>query len=153
MGYSIDTSSLIWAWRFAYPRSRFPSLWARVEQLIRSGDLRASQMVLVELERIEDELHQWAVACTDLFVEIDDGQQRTMRAILAEFRGLVPPGEDRVNADPYVIALAIRKGHTVISQERASGNPDRPKIPNVCAARGVRCMDFLGLIEQQGWTF
>jgi len=110
-------------------------------------------MVLAELERIEDDLREWAAASTDLFVEIDDGQQQTVRAILADFRGLIHPGEDRVNADPFVIALAICGGHTVVSQERASGNPDTPKIPNVCSARGVQCMDFLGLIEQQRWTF
>jgi hypothetical protein len=153
VGYSIDTSSLIWAWRFAYPLSRFPSVWARVEQLIRLDDLRASQMVLAELERIEDDLHEWARAHTELFIEIDDGHQQVVRAILADFRGLVRDREDRVNADPFVIALAIRSGCAVVTEERPSGNPATPKIPNVCAARNVSCVNFLGLIEQQGWTF
>ena len=51
MAYSVDTSSLIWAWRFAYPRERFPSVWARIEDLIREGGLKASPMVLVELRQ------------------------------------------------------------------------------------------------------
>ena len=153
MAYSIDTSSLIWAWRFAYPRQRFPSVWAQIENLIRSGDLKASPMVLTELERQEDELHDWAAAQTELFIGLDEAQQQEVREIMAAHAGIVQPGEDRVNADPFVIALARCRGFVVVSEERRSGNPNTPKIPNVCAARGVRCVNLLGLMTDLGWTF
>jgi len=153
VAYSIDTSSLIWAWRFAYPRQRFPSVWAQIENLIRSGDLKASPMVLTELERQEDELHDWAAAQTELFIGLDEAQQQEVREIMAAHAGIVQPGEDRVNADPFVIALARCRGFVVVSEERRSGNPNTPKIPNVCAARGVRCVNLLGLMTDLGWTF
>jgi hypothetical protein len=153
LSFSLDTSSLIWAWRFAYPRANFPTLWQRLEGLIRDGRIRASSMVLAELERIEDELLEWARAQDGLFVELDRPQQESVRDVLAEFPGLAPAGEDRINADPFVIALAIRDGSTVFSQERLSGNPATPKIPNVCAARGVECVNFLQFIARQGWVF
>lgn len=153
MAYSIDTSSLIWAWRFAYPRDRFPSVWLRIEDLIRSGDLKASPMVLVELERQDDDLHAWAAAKIEMFVDLDDGQQQEVRAIMAAHAGILQPGEDRVNADPFVIALARCRGLAVVSEERRSGNPNTPKIPNVCVARGVRCVNLLGLMADLGWTF
>lgn len=44
MSFSLDTSSLIWAWRFAYPRANFPTLWQRFEALIRDGEMRASSL-------------------------------------------------------------------------------------------------------------
>jgi hypothetical protein len=153
LAYSIDTSSLIWAWRFAYPRDRFPSVWLRIEDLIRSGDLKASPMVLVELERQDDDLHAWAAAKIEMFVDLDDGQQQEVRAIMAAHAGILQPGEDRVNADPFVIALARCRGLAVVSEERRSGNPNTPKIPNVCVARGVRCVNLLGLMADLGWTF
>lgn len=153
MGYSIDTSSLIWAWRFAYPRERFPSVWVQIEALIHSGDLKASPMVLAELERQEDELHDWAAAQADLFIDLDDAQQREVREIMAGHPGLVQPDEDRINADPFVIALARCRGLAVVSEERRSGNPNTPKIPNVCAAHGVRCVNLLGLMTDLGWRF
>jgi len=128
-------------------------LWQRFEALIRDGDMRASSMVLAELERIEDELLEWAKAQGTLFIELDRPQQESVRGMLADFPGLVPAGEDRINADPFVIALAIRDGSTVISQERRSGNPATPKIPNVCAARDVECMNFVQFIARQGWVF
>lgn len=153
MSFSLDTSSLIWAWRFAYPRANFPTLWQRFEALIRDGEMRASSMVMAELERIEDELLEWARTQGALFIELDRPQQESVRGMLADFPGLVPAGEDRINADPFVIALAIRDGSTVISQERRSGNPATPKIPNVCAARDVECMNFVEFIGRQGWVF
>ena len=153
MAYSVDTSSLIWAWRFAYPRERFPSVWARIEDLIREGGLKASPMVLVELERQEDDLHAWAATKQEMFIELDDAQQQEVRDTLAAHTGIVQPGEDRVNADPFVIALARCRGFAVVSEERRSGNPNTPKIPNVCAARGVRCVNLLGLMSDLGWTF
>jgi hypothetical protein len=153
MGYSIDTSSLIWAWRFAYPRERFPSVWAQIENLIRTGDLKASPMVLEELERQEDDLYAWAEAKPQMFIDLDEPQQQEVRAIMAAHRGIVQTGEDRVNADPFVIALARCRGLTVVSEERRSGNPLTPKIPNVCAARGVPCLNLLGMMGDLGWTF
>lgn len=153
MSFSLDTSSLIWAWRFAYPRANFPSLWQRFEALIRNGDIRASRMVLAELERIEDELLAWAQEQEALFVDLDVPQQECVRGVMGDFPGLAPVGEDRINADPFVIALAMRDGRIVISQERPSGNPNTPKIPNVCAARDVQCMDFVQLIARLGWVF
>jgi hypothetical protein len=153
VAYSIDTSSLIWAWRFAYPRDRFPSVWMQIENLIRSGDLKTSPMVLAELRRQDDDLHAWAAAKTELFVDLDDEQQQEVRAIMAAHAGILQPSEDRVNADPFVIALARCRGLTVVSEERRSGNPNTPKIPNVCTARGVRCVNLLGLMADLGWTF
>lgn len=153
MGYSIDTSSLIWAWRFAYPRERFPSVWAQIEALIHSGDLKASPMVLEELERQEGDLHAWVAAKPEMFIDLDDAQQQEVREIMAAHAGIVQPGEDRVNANPFVIALARCRGLAVVSEERRSGNPNTPKIPNVCAARGVRCVNLLGLMTDLGWRF
>lgn len=62
-------------------------------------------------------------------MELDRPQQESMRGVLADFPGLVPAGEDRINADPFVIALAIRNGSTVISQERMSGNSITQRSP------------------------
>jgi hypothetical protein len=139
--------------RFAYPPERFPSVWLRIEALIRAGDLKASPMVLAELERQEDDLYAWAAAKPDVFIDLDEPQQREVRGIMAAYAGLVQAGEDRVNADPFVIALARCRGLTVVSEQRRSGNPATPKIPNVCAARGVLCVNLLGLMADLGWRF
>ena len=53
MKYSLDTSAIVQAWRTHYPPEVFPSVWQRLEELIDSGELRASEEVLYELERSE----------------------------------------------------------------------------------------------------
>jgi hypothetical protein len=73
--------------------------------------------------------------------------QHEVREIMAGYAGLAHAGEDRVNADPFVIALARGLGVAVVSEERRSGNPDTPKIPNVCAARGVPLRPSTGAIR------
>jgi len=110
-------------------------------------------MVLAELEKGEDDLHEWARRQADLFIDPDEEEQRLVRQIVNDFPGLVKPGEDRVNADPFVIALAMRYGLTLVTQERPAGPGGQPKIPNVCAARGIRYFDILGLFADCGWTF
>jgi hypothetical protein len=110
-------------------------------------------MVLAELERGEDELYEWAGQQAGFFIDPDEDEQQAMRAIVRDFPGLIKYGEDRVNADPFVIALAMRHGLAVISQERPAGPGGKPMIPNVCAALGVRCLNILGLFEDCGWTF
>lgn len=124
-----------------------------MEELILTGDLRASRFVLEELERGEDDLYEWAEKQPNLFVGPDEEEQQRARAILAAHPGLIREGEDRVNADPFVIALAEVRGMTVVAEEVWSGNPNRPKIPNVCNARGVRCVKLLGLMDELEWTF
>lgn len=49
--YSIDSSSLIHAWRRAYPPEHFKTFWQRLEELVNSGVIVASIEVLNELKK------------------------------------------------------------------------------------------------------
>ena len=46
--YSFDTSSLIKASGVLYPMENFPSLWDKIEELIRSDRLKMSELVFDE---------------------------------------------------------------------------------------------------------
>ena len=56
-------------------------------------------------------------------------------------------------ADPWVIATAHTNGCAVVTGENATGNPDRPKIPDVCRGMGIRCIGFVDLIREEQWRF
>ena len=49
--YSFDTSSLIMASGVLYPMENFPSLWAKIEELIRSDRLKISEPAFDEAMR------------------------------------------------------------------------------------------------------
>lgn len=153
--YSIDTSSLVHSWRRAYPPKRFPGLWARVDDLIAEGRIVASIEVYNELEKKDDEIFAWAKERKDaLFREIDDDVQGAVVHVMATYPKLVDTGKGKSGGDPFVIAQALAGDPTltVVSQEKG-GTADKPRIPFVCQAEGIRCIDFLELIEVEDWSF
>lgn len=154
MKYSIDTSSLINGFRINYPYLNFPRLWnEHLPSLVASGELRATEEVLVELKRQDDELVEWITDYSDeLFVEVDEQIQHEVRAILRSHTPLVHAGRGRSGADPFVIALAKMNVCTVVTEE-GRGSAKNPKIPDVCEDLGVPCMRLVDLISEQGWVY
>ena len=154
MKYSFDTSAIIQGWRRLYPPRVFPALWTEIETLIDNGTIVATEEVLVELERKDDEIYKWARKRNDMFVPIDDRIQDTVRDVLKDHKKLLDTRKSRSGADPFVIALAIVDNCTVVSEEGKTGSPDkRPNIPDVCEVLGVPCMKLLKMIEDEGWIF
>jgi len=109
--YSIDTSAILDAWRRRYPPDVFPAVWVRFDEAIDAGDLGASEEVLLEVEKRDDEVHEWAKARkAKTFVPIDEEQQRHVASILGKHERLVDTRKNRSAADPFVIALAMAQG-------------------------------------------
>ena len=154
MRYSIDTDAIINLLRRRYPPTVFPSLLKACEGLIASGDLRATWLVHDQLAKQADDVYKWAEGQSDLFVPPDEPVQAAATAILADHDGLVDAtATDPVDADPFVIALAQLNDAAVITSEVWSNSPIRPRIPNVCDALGIPCMDLLEFFEAEGWAF
>ena len=152
VSYSIDTSSIIHARRRVYPPDIFPSLWDKIEGLIQEQILVATEEVLHELERQDDEIYRWARQQTEMFIPIDHEIQPIVSGVLLQHPNLIDVRRNRSGADPFVIALAIQRGSAVVTQEVPTNNPSRPHIPDVCAPFSIPCVDILRLIRQQGWT-
>jgi hypothetical protein len=151
--YSIDTSAILDGWRRYYPPSSFPGLWTKIEDLIQQGDLRATEEVLHELEKRDDEVLQWAKSQQGLFVPIDQAIQTEVSTVLSSFPKLIDTRQNRSAADPFVIALAKVEGCSVVTGEGPSGSANRPHIPDVCRATGIKSLRLLDLIVEEGWTF
>jgi hypothetical protein len=66
-------------------------------------------------------------------------------------RNLINPNTGRSGADPFVIALAQVNNCAVVTEEKA--RPTRPKIPDVCAGLGLRCINMLDLMRQERWSY
>lgn len=131
--------------------NHFPQLWTNLEYLIDQRIIIASQAVLWELDVKHDEIWAWAGG-HPMFVAIDEEIQKRVNEISDKYPNLVDYRSERVGADPFVIALAEIEGCTVVTGE-IHGTSNRPKIPDVCDALGIRCIDIRQLIRDQGWTF
>ena len=151
--YCIDTSAVIAAWQERYPQENFPPFWKRVDDLINSDRLVAPSEVLRETVKRSDELHDWLSAREHMFRELDDNIQVAAARVLAKFPRLVGERKLRTSADPFVIALARVKKLQIVTDEKPTGNLNRPNIPDVCAALGMMpCIGLLQLIQAEKWV-
>lgn len=151
-GYVIDTGALIDLWRRRYPRDVFRTLWDKVDEIIRAGELIAPEEVLGELQRQRDELAAWAKK-QKCFLDLDLEQLKYVKNVMAKFQSLVDARSTDPNADPFVIALAYAKGWPVISSENPGGKGTRKKIPDVYAHYGVKCLSLLDFFRDKQWNF
>lgn len=152
MLYSFDTSAILNGRRDLFRPAVFRSLWGRVEDAISAGQIRSVDEVQRELARRDDDAKRWADGQTGLFCPLDEQIQQAARHILRLHPNMVRQGGRRSAADPFVIALAMVNNATVVTQETASGNIEKPRIPDVCDALGVPWLTLMGYIEAQGWT-
>lgn len=150
--YSLDTSILITAWRDLYPIDLFPSLWDEFAGLIESRCALISEEVYLEIEGRDDGLHEWVTPYKDAFASLSEDVQAATSEILREFPRLVNTAKYRDRADPFVIAVARVNGICVVTNE-GPGSDRKPHIPDVCAHYGIRCINLLQFLREQGWVF
>lgn len=154
MKYSIDTSAILDGWVRYYPPDIFPPVWDKIDELIDNKTLIATEEVLYELEKKDDDLYKWAKDREDMFVPIDKEIQIALQSVLPEHKKLIDQRKNRSGADPWVIALALVEQCAVLTGEKLSNSPKkRPHIPDVCKAMGVRWINMVQLFRDQGWVF
>ncbi|MCD4844733.1 MAG: DUF4411 family protein [Methanosarcinales archaeon] len=151
--YCIDTSSLITGWNERYPPEVFPGLWKNFENLIEINTLIAPIEVYYELEKQDDSITKWVDKNSRMFQPLDEEIQEIVRDILAKYPTLIDVNRPTYQADPFIIALAIKRSCAVVTQEVWTKSPKRTKIPNICDAYGIKCIDLLGMIKELMWKF
>lgn len=126
-------------------------MWRALEAMIAAGQLCASEDVLHELERQDDELVTWAKAQVGLFVPMDGAIEAAVKRVV-QIPNVVKGLSTDNWADPFVVAVAIVRQGTVVSRERP-GSPQRPKIPYLCGQLGVPHVSLEDFVDGQGWQF
>jgi len=156
--YSFDTSAFMdWQARY-YPPDIFTSLVAKIEELIVKGECSAVELVKEEIDAVgTPELRAWAKRNEVLFAPLDPIVQVEAASIESRYPDLMDPRSPYQSADAYVIALAKVKGGTVVSQETSAAEKRSAKrthyIPDVCRDLGIPCINLLGLMRREKWTF
>lgn len=149
--FCFDTSVLIDMWHVLYPPDVIPGVWRALEGAIADAAAIAPQEVYDELQEKLDELAAWAKNNKRFFVDFDEDLVQRVQQLEQQFPNLVEYAKEGHDADPWVIALAMRRGAAVVSHEKKTAQPggwDKPRvrIPDVCDALGVarfNVADFL----------
>ncbi len=153
VGYCIDTSALIDLWKDPYPPDVFPAIWKDLDELIDKGLLVAPGVVYDELSARDDDLLRWAKEHKQMFHELNEFETKKVIEIMKRYPKWVDHYKEKEVADPFIIALALGKGWTVVTSEKPNLNPEKPKIPDVCKEYNVNCINLLELFREVGWKY
>ena len=158
--YVIDTSSLVKLNR-DNPLDVYPSVWRKLEGLIKKSRLSSPKEVFNEICRRDDHLTEWAKSHKELFVDATQKQIELVQKILSDYPSLI--NNDRpFDSDPWVIALAIEMSQSpqktlvkikriVVTEEKLRG--EKVRIPFVCEQLSVESIDIISVFREEGWQF
>ncbi len=151
-GYVFDTNIFINLQR-RQPIDLYPTVWNKIGELMSEGVIISSQEVLDEIAIGGDDLEKWAKARKECFLPTDISVQQKVRDILKNYRGLIEGGKNKNSADPFVVALAQDKKYKVVTEETPTRNSNSPKIPDVCDAYSIECLNFVDFAREAKLNF
>lgn len=156
--YSIDTNIFLDWWERRYPPDIFPAVKDNIESLASNGKICAPERVKEEILHVGSPgLKAWAKSFHGIFLPHDTNIQAEANQIQTKFPGLIDATAFHDEADRYVIAVAKLFGSTVVTHETSAKTKRRPPrshyIPDVCSSLGIRCIDLVQLMRDEGWSF
>jgi hypothetical protein len=144
--YCIDTSSLI---NFKpFRRDVFPTIWSKLESMIKNGELIAPLEVCREIEIGKDEIYDWCKSNKEMFKDIDECQIQKLQEVKKQYDKNY--WENEINkpkwADPWVIALSICEEAIIV----ADGKNTQNRIPAISSVFGLKCRELIDFFKEIG---
>ncbi len=141
-----------------------PNVWQELEKLFNAGKIISHEFVYEEFnpERENpDFIAKWIKDRKEYFFGITDKQVELTTKILEKFPTLIDSENEKDQADPWIVALAIEKMEEVtlfgqntlvyvVSQEKISSSK---RIPAVCREFKVPHMNLEAFLKDNGWSF
>lgn len=144
--YCVDTSSLINLKPFR--RDVFPTIWRKLEDMIKNGELIAPMEVYGEIEIGKDIIHNWCKDYKGMFKDIDECQIQKLQEVEKQYDKQY--WENEINkpkwADPWVVALGICEEAIIVADEKNTRN----RIPAISSALGLECLELIDFFKEIG---
>jgi len=147
--YCIDASALINIIRYpGYPRELFPTIWDKLEDMVKSGSLISHIEVYKEIEKRKDSIYEWCKQYRAMFKNIDEYQIVEIGKIKTRYNPAYWDME--INkpywADPWVIALSICESAILITDEKNAQN----HIPYIANQFNIQCLNLIDFFKSIG---
>ena len=145
--YIMDTSSMLSQKPDEqYRRTVYKSLWTKIDEMVREKKIVTCSEIAAEVQ--DENIRSWLVQCEMLILPIDDEIQDNVREIVTNVNiNLVDFKANKSSGDVFLLATAKKYGLTVISEE-STESPK--KIPFTCQKMGIKCLNLLGFMEDNG---
>lgn len=164
--FLLDANDFITPYRTYFPLERDSNFWNQMEEAIQAENVLLLDVVLKELKTHEDELSDW-ISSVEGANEISIKDQRYI-AKYAEVLQHIQKSEfynekalrawsKEKTADPWLIAVGIERGATIITLEESAGslnkaNPSKnPKIPDVARHFDVKCESLYYFLREMNF--
>ncbi len=156
--YCLDANVLIQAWQKYYAPRFCPTYWEVLNTLGKRGVIFLPELVYEEIVRTEDDLSKWVKSSDIEIRKMDESVTFCLKHIFDAnpiHKHLVDNIRGRSQADPWVIAHAIKENAIVVTKEKkiTAASSKRIRIPNVCDNMGIKCIDDFQMITELGLTF
>ncbi len=156
MAYLFDTNIFIRS-KNEMPMELWPTFWAKIANLVQSGQVFSIVNVKAEIEKGKDELTTWIKdnAPKSFFISVDSDvidkyQEIQQWAVSKDFTPAAKQEFAEV-ADAYLVATAAAKCLSLVTYETSDSNcKKRVKIPDACNANGVRYCDLNTVFRELG---
>jgi hypothetical protein len=148
----MDTSALIAAWDERYPPDNFPKFWDLIEHSLTNSRMVVHESVIDELMKKSKDLAAWLKLRPNAIVPYEPNIQIRGKELLGVYPRLVMAKKQAFSADPFIIATAQVNGCILVTEEGATGNMNRPNIPDVCQAEGQACIKLIDMIRAEAWV-
>jgi hypothetical protein len=158
MTYLLDANVFITAFKSYYAFDIAPGFWDSLIRLAQAGRVKSIDRVNNELGRVEDELFAWARSSFRSSFQSTDREN-----VLHQYGQVIQWIEDQERfspeskarfaggADGWLVAYAKVCGCIVVTHESYDhSNGKKVKLPNVCAAHGVRYADTFTMLRELG---
>ena len=124
------------------------SLWGKIDSYIKEQKIVTCSEIKDEIK--DKDLADWLKAQGCVILDIDEEIQENVIRIVTEHPRLVDFEKVKSSGDAFFIATAMKYHLTVITEE----NKDKLyKIPKICEAMGVECLNIIELCSKEGWQF
>lgn len=160
MAYLLDANIFIDAKNRYYHPKVCPGFWEWLAKTNGDGKVYSIERVYHELtEDSEDEVAVWSKQQSDaFFLAVDEDVLPALQAIAAwtnahsRYSGAAK-ADFLDKADYYLVAQALSGGHTVVTNERSENSIHRVKIPDVCIAHKVKCVNTWDMLRKEHARF
>jgi len=156
----LDTDSFVRPYREAYRFATIPKFWEFLEQKSKEQVIVSSELVLRELvDNDSDELGAWAKQQQGtLFLAPTEAVQQALGQVVESVKNNKNYADFWVHdflggADPWIIAHAKALSGRVVTFEVPAPYSKKPKIPDVAAQFGVKCISLWDMLTELKASF
>ena len=164
--FLLDSNTLIEPSKKFYSFRIAPGFWTFLQNEIFDGNILVIDVVAKEISKGRDTLADWldetnVVPLDRRSPDILTGYTKVLNYVhqnSAYSDRALALWSDSSHADPWIVAFAIARGCTVITFEQpntslGTSQTSKPKIPDVCSAFGVNCINLFQFLDIRNFSF